>query len=158
MSDQPNPDQIQQMAEQIFELIVLSYIPPASAAGADKWELSEQEVLVLELLTKSPSMSVGDLQRAIGVSTTKMSRILRRLEREAAEALVQCALNADDRRKYDVSITEAGREAHRAYRTTKLSSIIRVLAEMPEVDRSEFVRLLNSIRERLLQEYASRLV
>ena len=85
-----------------------------------------------------------------------MSRILRRLEREAADALVQCALNAEDRRKYDVSITDAGREAHREYRTTKLAGIIRVLAEMPEADRSEFMRLLTSIRERLFQEYLSR--
>ncbi len=156
LTDSSDSEQIQQMAEQVFELMVLSWISPETGNEEAKWDLSEPEILTLELLTKCERMSVGDIQRAIGVATTKMSRIIRRLERETDEPLVECKLNPEERRKIDVSITEVGRQAHRAYRATKMAGIMEVLAEMPESDRAEFMRLLGTIRERLLQAYLSK--
>jgi DNA-binding MarR family transcriptional regulator len=156
MSTQTELERLQQMAEEIFDLMTLSWIPPDTQAEKDMWDLSEQEVLTLEILAKCDSMSVGDLQRKIGVPPTKMSRIIGRLEREAAQPLIECKLNPTDRRKINVSITETGTLARRAYRSTKLAGIVGVLAGMPEADRAEFMRLLGSIRARLLEAFRSK--
>ena len=156
VDQQPGQQQIQQMAEEIFDLMTLSWIAQDALADKDQWDLSEPEILTLEILTKCESMSVGDLQRKLGVPPSKMSRIIGGLEREAAQPLIKCTLNPADRRRIDVSITEVGREAHRSYRSIKLAGITGVLAEMPEADRAEFVRLLGSIRQRLLQAFASK--
>jgi DNA-binding MarR family transcriptional regulator len=158
MADQARSRQIQQMAEEVFDLMTLSWIAPDTHPEKDEWDLSEPEILTLEILTKCESMSVGDLQRRIGVAPSKMSRIIGRLEREAAQPLIQCKLNPDDRRKIDVSITDIGRRAHRDYRSAKLAGIIGVLAEMSDADRTEFMRLLGSIRQMLSRALASRQV
>ncbi len=151
MTLQPDADQIQQMAEEIFEVWTLSWI---GTENADKYDLSESEILTLDLLTKNPSLNVGELQRGIGVSPTKMSRLIRKLERDADPPLVHRGFNAEDRRKIDVSITKAGREAHRAFRSSKLSRTIEVLAEMNGEDRAEFLRLVRILRQKLLATQA----
>ncbi len=101
-------------------------------------------------------MSVGQLQEMIQVSPTKMSRVIRRLEREVDEPLIECSLNPKDRRKYDVSITKTGKKVFNEFRMAKLAGIMGVLEDMPESDRNDFMRLLNDIYQRLLQLHLSR--
>ena len=149
MTRRPESEQIQQAAEEVFEVWTLTWIGPENE---DKYDLNEVQALTLDLLTKNESINVGELQRRIGVSPTKMSRVVRGLEREAAPPLVECRFNADDRRKIDVSITKAGRTAHDAYRSSRVARIINVLGEMLESDRAEFVRLIRILREKLTQQ------
>lgn len=143
------------MAEEVFELMVLSWVGAENNEHLEKWDLNEQEVLTLELLTKMETMNVGDLQQAIGVPTTKMSRIIRRLARPSPQPLIKTTINPDDRRKIDVTLTEAGREARDAYRTAKLAAIIRVLSDMPTSDRSDLKRIFEGIRAKMLELYMS---
>ena len=153
MTLRPDADQIQQMAEEIFEVWTLSWV---GTENADKYDLSESEILTLDLLTKNASLNVGELQRGIGVSPTKMSRVIRKLERDTDPPLVQRRFNPDDRRKIDVSITPAGKRAHHTFRSSKLSRTIEVLGEMCEEDRAQFLRLIRILRRKLLETQPAR--
>ncbi len=155
MASQPVAQEIQQMAEEVFELMVLSWVGGENNAELEKWDLNEQEVLTLELLSKMETMNVGDLQRAVGVPTTKMSRIIRRLARPSPQPLIETKINSEDRRKIDVTLTAAGREARNAYRSAKLAAIIRVLTDMPTSDRSDLKRIFQGIRAKMLELYMS---
>jgi DNA-binding MarR family transcriptional regulator len=137
------------MAEEIFDVWTLSWIGTLDDSEKNRYDLNESEILTLHLLTKCDSLSVGELQQSIGVSPTKMSRVLRSLQREGVKPLIQRQFNPEDRRKVDVSITHVGRKAHETYRSAKLANLIRVLAEMQEPDREDFVRLVQIIREKL---------
>ncbi len=140
------PEDVQKMAEEILELRKLSSLGAAKRQQKDEYDLGESEFLALDLLTKTESLNVGELQRGVGVLPAQMSRIIRSLEGKGDRPLVTCALNPDDKRKIDVSITETGRKAHQAYQKEKLASAMGVLAGLDERDRSEFMRILRLIR------------
>ena len=147
MAKRPDPNEIQDMAEEIFDVWTLGWVNAAGEGGEENGhDLNELELLTLHLLTKAESLSVGELQQVIRVSPTKMSRIIRGLEREGAPALVKRRFNPHDRRKVDISITPEGREAHRVHRAAKLSTLILVLEEMLESDRADFIRLIRIVR------------
>lgn len=147
MTRQSVSEEIRTMAEEIFDVWTLGWVNTAGEGDEEnEYDLNESQILTLHLLTKADSLSVGELQQAIRVSPTKMSRIIRGLEREATPALVKRTFNPHDRRKVDISITAAGREAHRAHRTAKLSNLILVLGEMLESDRAEFIRIIRIVR------------
>ena len=143
------------MAEEIFEVWTLSSIGTHEHAEKDEYDLSDSEMLTLHILTKKPSLNVGELQRFLGVSPTKMSRIVRRLERQTSQPLVKCEFNPDDRRKVDVSITETGRQAYQAYRSLRVARTLAVLTEMNEAGRADFVRVIRMLRRQFPQTDAA---
>ncbi len=116
--------------------------------GRDQAEITETEYLALDILAKSSSpLSVGDIQRQIGVLPAQMSRIIRSLESKPEQPLIVCGINPLDKRKIDVELTEAGRKVHQGYRQMKLGSIEKMLLSLPEQDREEFMRILRLIRQ-----------
>ena len=76
-------------------------------------------------LERSPSLSVGQLAEAAGVSSPTATRMLDGLERDG---LIERSPSERDRRSVSVSLTEAGRRAQRAERR-RLERKRRALAE-----------------------------
>ena len=142
---------VQKMAEEILELRKLSSLGAGKHEQKDEYDLGESEFLALDLLTKTESMNVGELQRGVGVLPAQMSRIIRSLEGKGDQPMVTCTLNPDDKRKIDVSITEAGRKAHQGYQKAKLASAMGILAGLDERDRNEFMRILRLIRTKIAE-------
>ncbi|MFQ6048047.1 MAG: MarR family winged helix-turn-helix transcriptional regulator [Phycisphaerae bacterium] len=134
------------MAEEIFELNKLSWVARPRGGGRRGSDLSESEFLALDLLVRHQPMSVGQLQRAIGVLPAQMSRVIRSLESKADKPLIRCSINPRDRRRIDVVLTEAGQKAHQSYRAVRLARAVEVLAELSESDRREFMRILRTVR------------
>lgn len=151
MENLTQDEQVQQMAEEIFEITKLSWMGSLKDTADDDYDLSESEFLALDLLTKCQSLTVGEIQRSIDVLPAQMSRIIRSLEHKAERPLVRCSLNPKDKRKIDVSITDEGREAHHAYQAAKLSTTLLVLSELNEADREEFMRILRLIRQKFVE-------
>lgn len=108
--------------------------------------LSETEYLTLDLLANLGTVTVGQLQRRIGVLPAQMSRILRSLEGSQARPMITCAINPQDKRKVDVSLTEFGRKAHRDFRDAWLTQAVDMLEHVPDADLAEFVRVIRTIR------------
>jgi DNA-binding MarR family transcriptional regulator len=149
----PNLTQAQQLkefAEEIFEISKDVWAIQSRSKGRDQTEITETEFLALDFLLKSEqTVTVGDIQRHVGVLPAQMSRIIRSLENKSGQALIACKINAQDKRKVDVALTPAGRQAHQAYRQVKLGSTEKMLVGLSEKDRAEFVRILRLIGEKM---------
>ncbi len=139
--------QLKQFAEEVLEVSKDFWVAQSQSKGKKQPEITETEFLALDILTRSGQLTVGDIQRQIGVLPAQMSRIVRSLEHKGDAPLIRCTINPQDKRKIDVELTEAGRQMHQTYREIKLGNIEKMLASMNEHDRNELMRILRVIRE-----------
>ena len=140
--------QTRELAEQILAIAKQSW-----AADATKHaELSHTEFLALEYLAHQGTATVGQIRKKINVLAAQMSRILRSLE-EAK--FVTCAINPQDKRKVDVTISKAGRKSFEAFREAKLGNIIQSLERLTSEERSQFLVLLHKMMSQPSEERAS---
>jgi len=139
------------MVAEIFELMKISSTARARARAGNPEELTETEFLALDALTRLDTMTVGEIQKQVGVLPAQMSRIIRSLESRGKDALVACAINPHDRRKIDVSITTRGRKAHDAYQTARMSFVTAILNDLTPEDRLEFMRIIRAMRHNIVQ-------
>jgi DNA-binding MarR family transcriptional regulator len=138
--------QLQEFALEVFELSKNVWAAQSRAKARDGAELSETEFLALDLLVRAEHpLSVGEIQRQIGILPAQMSRVVRALESKSEAPLISCRINQEDKRKIDVELTPAGVAAHRAYRQAKLGSIEKILLSLDNADREEFMRILRII-------------
>lgn len=136
---------LEAMAEEIFELSKLvSTARSRRQTGPD--DLSESEFLALDMLARHEPQTIGEIQKQIGVVPAQMSRIVRALESRAIGSYIRCSINPQDRRRIDVCLTDAGRQAHTAYRTSRLGSMLDILTSLPPDDRVHFMRIMRQIR------------
>jgi DNA-binding MarR family transcriptional regulator len=87
------------------------------------------------------------LRQHVGVLPAQMSRVIKALEQRYDEKLVLCAINPQDKRKIDVSITPTGRRAVEAYRRAKIMNTVAALECLTDEDLANFTRLLAKIAE-----------
>ena len=140
--------EIDGMAEEVLILSQLSAVLRSRNVGADA--LSEPEYLALSSLIPGDSLTVGEIQKKVGVLPAQMSRILRGLEnREDSRPLIETRINLDDRRRVDVFITPTGRSAFHAYRRARLSFICDFLANLTEEERVVFMKIVRDFRARI---------
>jgi DNA-binding MarR family transcriptional regulator len=144
------------LAEEVFELSKLASRLRTAARREGIEALTETESLTLDLLNKNKLMSVGEIQKAIGVLPAQMSRIIRSLEDKPGQPYITCRINSEDRRKIDVTITEAGTEALSQYRLSRLSTTVSILAALAPSERDEFMRLLRKIRDEISKAFSDR--
>lgn len=145
--------QLEALAEEIFGLTNLSYRMRARAQRGSVDNLSETEYLALDMLSRNESLTVGQIQKGIGVLPAQMSRIIRSLEDKGGTAYIRCTINSDDRRKIDVSLTTDGAKSLAAFRAARIDSIIDTLAVLSPEERDDFVRILRKIQ----REFAANL-
>jgi len=137
---------LERMAEQVFELTKLGWLLRAHRRRREPYDLTETEFLTLDMLVRENSLTVGQMRKRLGVLPAQMSRVLRSLERRGNKPLVKCAINPRDRRKIDVTITDAGRKAHRLFREARVSVAAETLSQLPAQDLRELMRILEKIR------------
>jgi DNA-binding MarR family transcriptional regulator len=133
------------MAEEVFELSQIIAASRSRKQGS-ALDLSETEFLALDALAKEEPLTIGDVQKRVGVVPAQMSRVVRSLEREGGRGYVDCRINPDDRRCVDLWLTKEGREAYTAYRAARLASMKQFLTVLEPADRPEFMRMLSVIR------------
>ncbi len=142
--------QLLALAEEIFDLSRLTSGARARARTGDHVEmLTETESLTLGLLGKHDIMTVGEIQKEIGVLPAQMSRIVRSLENKGGVAYIECTINPSDRRKIDVTLTVEGKSALNAYKEERTSSAVRLLATLDPEERDEFMRILRKLRDNI---------
>lgn len=133
------------MAMEIFELYRLIAIARSRRpAGPD--DLSETEFLTLDLLTKEQPLTIGEIQKQIGVLPAQMSRIIRALEEQGGRGYVECNINPQDRRRINVTLTDGGTTAYQTYRSARLGSMHDILLALDPEDRLHLMRILREIR------------
>lgn len=140
--------ELKEFAEEMFELSKEFWAAQSRAKGRSHTEISETEFVALDILAKAETtLTVGDIQRRIGVLPAQMSRIIRSLENKTEHPLILCKINTSDKRKVDVELTPAGRQVYQAYRQTKLGATEKLLTALSDKDRAELMRLLRLIRD-----------
>ncbi len=133
------------MAEEVFELYrVIALARSRRPAGPD--DLSETEFVTLDALAKEEPLTIGDVQKRVGVVPAQMSRVVRAMEEQGGKGYIRCAINATDRRRIDLSLTEAGREAYEKFRSVRLASMHHVLKVLAPEDRLNFMRMMRQLR------------
>lgn len=149
----PTLQQAQELKDFVEEIFAISqdfWSAQSRARGRHEAEITETEFLTLDFLLKNEGpLTVGDIQRHIGVLPAQMSRVIRSLESKGDDPLIACKINQSDKRKVNVEITEAGKAAHREYRRIKLASMEKMLTNLSEHDRGELMRLLRMLRDNI---------
>lgn len=136
---------IQRLALVMFDLTKRNWLQSQREKFKGGYDLSESEFLALDALEDVTSLSVGELRRHVGVLPAQMSRIIKALEQRYDEKLVLCAINPEDKRKIDVSITPKGRAAVGAYRRAKIMASIEALRSLSDEDLEAFMRILDRL-------------
>jgi DNA-binding MarR family transcriptional regulator len=156
--DENTKRELEEYADEIFELIKVASAARTQARGAHSEELTEAEFVALDVLMHSDSdaITVGEIQKQIGVLPAQMSRIIRSLEGKPGGGFVSCSINRSDRRKIDVRISSDGEKAHAAYRETRMRFARIILKDLPIDDRREFMRVLRIIHTGLADRQKSR--
>jgi DNA-binding MarR family transcriptional regulator len=144
--DRNQSSTLDQMAEEIFSLTVMSW--RQRLASRHSTELSESQYLTIESLANaSGPLTVGEIQRSIGVLPAQMSRIIRSLESGFDKPLIRCELNQQDKRKIDVRLLAEGQREYDDFRKGRLGKTVEILKNLSDKDRAEFVRICRRIRE-----------
>ncbi len=142
-------DQLEALGEEIFELTKIVARARAQASNKHVETLTETENLTLDLLSKHDVMTVGQIQKAVGVLPAQMSRIVRSLEDKGGSAYIECNINPNDRRMINVSITPAGQKALNNYRKARLSMILRILSVLDHDERENFMGMMRKMRDNI---------
>lgn len=141
--------ELEKAAEEIFELTKMSWMARTQQhRQKGQVDLTESEFLALDWLTKADPepLSVGDIQRRIHILPAQMSRVIRSLEAKAGKPLIHCRINPKDKRKIDVTLTDAGKKAHQAFREARLAATIDLVSDLTPADRAEFMRIMQQIK------------
>ena len=134
------------MATEIYELYrLIALARSRRPAGSD--DLSETEFVTLDLLSREGPMTIGEVQKRVGVVPAQMSRIVRALEVQGGKGYVECNINPQDRRRVDVSLTDAGREAYEKYRAARLNTMYETLSALAPKDRLDFMRMMRQLHK-----------
>lgn len=144
--------QLEELADEIFGLTKLISVLRARSPSAGPEDLSESEFVTLDMLSQHKTLTVGEIQKEIGILPAQMSRLLRALENKDGKALVESSINPRDRRKVDVAITAAGRKAYERYRSARRATALQWLQHLSPEDREPFMRLLRSFRQQIAKQ------
>ena len=147
MTEKDLTAELEAMADEIFDLTKIASAARARARTGAPEELSEAEFLTLDLLAQRETLTVGDIQKRVGVLPAQMSRIIRSLEAKGGDGFVRCGINPDDRRKINVNISTKGRAAHQSYRAARRRFTVEILRNLAPADRKQFMRILGQIRD-----------
>jgi DNA-binding MarR family transcriptional regulator len=140
---------LKEFVEELFSITKDLWVARAASRGRHEAEITETEFLALDMLVHGGErpLTVGDIQRHIGVLPAQMSRVIRSLESKGEQPLIQCKINPADKRKVNVELTDAGRAVHTEYRRSKVAGIEVMLQNLSEQDRNELMRILRLIRD-----------
>jgi DNA-binding MarR family transcriptional regulator len=143
---------IRSLALQMFDMTTHAWLATQREKMKGGYDLSESEFLALAALEHVASLSVGELRQHVGVLPAQMSRVIKALEQRYDEKLVLCAINPQDKRKIDVSITPTGRRAVAAYRRSKITAMTQSLRSLSDGDLAAFVQIVDKIARSLGKE------
>jgi DNA-binding MarR family transcriptional regulator len=146
MNSSPTADKrTEELAQHLFDVIT-RFCLAVPRGRRRSGELKEIEFLTLSLLRQHQRMIVGDIQRHLGILPAQMSRIIRALE-SRNKPLIACRINAEDKRKIDVILTNEGMEAFKEYQSLQVQTIASLLEKLEPEEREELDRLVDRLRQ-----------
>ncbi|MHC4064314.1 MAG: MarR family winged helix-turn-helix transcriptional regulator [Planctomycetota bacterium] len=152
MKTAASKQQLEDLADEVFDLVrVISALRSRSRATGPE-ELSESEFVALDLLTENETLTVGVIQKRLGILPAQMSRLLRALEDKNGKALVKSSINPKDRRRVDVALTDAGKAAYDRYRAARRATSLQWLQHLEPEERDGFMQLIRTFRDKIAKQ------
>lgn len=131
----------------IWDITRITWSDAQRTKPEGQYDLSETEFLTLDALEHRDGSTVGQLQRHVKVLPAQMSRIIKSLETKYDLPLITCSINQADKRKVDVHLTEAGRQAVNAFRRAQIDSNLEAMKSLSAQDAEELLRIVRLIRK-----------
>jgi DNA-binding MarR family transcriptional regulator len=141
---------LESLAFDILEISKVTWSDAQKGKPDGRYDLSETEFLTLDALEQDSVLTVGELQQRIRVLPAQMSRIIKSLEARHARPLVHCSINPDDKRRVDVRLTDAGREATKAFRRSKIDTTAAALKVLSPEDIEHLRRIVGILRDTMI--------
>jgi DNA-binding MarR family transcriptional regulator len=136
---------LERLTQEVFE--VVKQLSLAAPRGRRRpGDLKEGEFLALAMLEEHETLTVGEIQRQLGVLPAQMSRIVRSLESREFP-LIQCRINSHDKRKVDVCLTSHGQRVLAEYRQHRIGRILEVLRALDDEERDHLAAVIERVRE-----------
>ncbi len=133
----------EQLAHEVFEIV--KQVSLLSAWGMRRPDrIKEGEFLTLAMLHQHRTLTVGELQRVLGVLPAQMSRLLRGLE-SRQPPFVSCRANPKDKRRVDVRLTTAGVQVLGEYRRHRIERLVEVLNGLSDAHREGLAAAIGQI-------------
>jgi DNA-binding MarR family transcriptional regulator len=108
----------------------------------EKHGVTPVQYAALHKIGSAPGTDQRTLARSIGLDTSTIGGVIDRLE---ARGLVQRSASSDDRRVRLLTLTGSGQELVEAIEPDMVKAQDRILAPLPEAERSEFMRMLRAL-------------
>jgi DNA-binding MarR family transcriptional regulator len=138
---------LEELAREVWEITRITWSSAQRTKPEGQYDLSETEFLTLDALEHNTCMTVGEIQRHVKVLPAQMSRIIKSLETTYDRPLITCSINQGDKRKVDVHLSDAGRQAVGAFRRGQVELNLGALKGLPPQDADELLRIVRLIRK-----------
>jgi DNA-binding MarR family transcriptional regulator len=139
-------EQLEALAQEMFNLHYLFWAIRHRNRVDDPYDLTEPEFVTLDTLVKKNTCTVGEIQQVLDVRPAQMSRIIRALENKSEKKLLHCAINPQDKRRINVTITDLGKKAHEEYRKRRIHSNMELLSGLCDSEQAEVMKLVHRFR------------
>jgi MarR family transcriptional regulator, 2-MHQ and catechol-resistance regulon repressor len=136
-------EQLEALAEEMFNLHFLFWALRHRNRVDDPFDLTEPEFVTLDTLVRKGTCTVGEIQQVLDVRPAQMSRIIRALEKKSEKKLLHCAINPQDKRRINVTISDVGKKAHEEYRRRRIHSSMELLSGLSESEQTEVMKLIH---------------
>jgi DNA-binding MarR family transcriptional regulator len=137
-------ERLDDIAHELFHLVTQICLSTLRGRRRGAGELKEVEFLTLSLLSSNGIMTVGEIQKLLGILPAQMSRVIRALENRD-RPLIQCRINPRDKRKIDVGLTAHGEKLLHDYQGKRVGRIVERLQQLSEDEQDELIRALTRL-------------
>ncbi|MEO7339222.1 MAG: MarR family transcriptional regulator [Caldimonas sp.] len=108
----------------------------------EKHGVTPVQYAALQKVGSAPGIDQRTLARSIGLDTSTIAGVIDRLE---ARGLMQRSASPEDRRVRLLGLTKTGLQLLDAIEPDILTAQDRILAPLPQAERSEFMRMLRTL-------------
>ena len=107
-------------------------------------EITPEQYWLLRLLSRSGSLTIGDLAAKLEITTSSATAACKRLERDG---LLTRERQSDDERIVRVALTEQGTARLQAWHERKVQALTRMLNVLDEREQEQFQEMLERVLE-----------
>ncbi len=131
----------EQLAEELLTLwrILRSLYHPVRQE-----EITPEQYWLLRLLSRSGSLTIGDLAAKLEITTSSATAACKRLEKAG---LLTRERQSDDERIVRVALTDQGTARHQAWHERKRQALAQMLGVLSEQEQEQFQEMLGRVLE-----------
>ena|SRR5690349_6522601 len=117
--------------------------------SAEKLGVTATQLNVLKLLDQIGDLSMSTISSRLGAKNSTVTGIVDRME---AEGLVERVRSSDDRRVWQIRMSDRGKKVARAVSITPWEILHDALSSLPPAEKDTLLRILTKLADRIAKE------